>query len=70
MLECAEYLPGNSTHTGCNRPYRETQRFDPFYTVLKNGNDSSQALKQEHQLQTKGEHVLKICHVRFGNTLI
>uniref|UniRef100_A0A8C7ZTB7 Cytokine receptor-like factor 2-like D1 domain-containing protein n=1 Tax=Oryzias sinensis TaxID=183150 RepID=A0A8C7ZTB7_9TELE len=53
VLECAEYLPGNSTHTGCNRPYSKQRRFDPFYTVLKNGNDSSQALKQEHQLQTK-----------------
>uniref|UniRef100_A0A3P9ITY1 Cytokine receptor-like factor 2-like D1 domain-containing protein n=1 Tax=Oryzias latipes TaxID=8090 RepID=A0A3P9ITY1_ORYLA len=53
VLECAEYLPGNSTHTGCNRPYRKTQRFDPFYTVLKNGNDSSQDLKQEHRLQMK-----------------
>ncbi|RVE64079.1 hypothetical protein OJAV_G00142610 [Oryzias javanicus] len=50
MIECVEYLPGNSTHTGCDRPYVETQRFDTFYTVLQRGDERHE---QEHQLKMK-----------------
>ncbi|XP_034405305.1 cytokine receptor common subunit gamma-like isoform X2 [Cyclopterus lumpus] len=49
-IECPNYLSENNMNTGCNQPYKDSQRFTIFNTKLVHGKQTSPG---EHDLKTK-----------------
>uniref|UniRef100_A0A3B3TSW7 Cytokine receptor-like factor 2-like D1 domain-containing protein n=1 Tax=Poecilia latipinna TaxID=48699 RepID=A0A3B3TSW7_9TELE len=47
---CAKYLTENGRNIGCTLPYIREQRFESFYTELRDG---SKTYEKEHDLKTK-----------------
>ncbi|XP_056263168.1 cytokine receptor common subunit gamma-like [Pseudoliparis swirei] len=50
FIECLTYLSENNVNTGCNLPFKDSQRFSRFNTKLVHGNQTSQ---KEYDLKTK-----------------